>query len=87
MGSVRGDFDCAIDGPRAFDSDAAFDLSFDLFGSGANQQRQSRLVTQRLLQHRVVAALIFAAEDDQNPPGNASSAFSVASTFVALESL
>ena len=47
-----------------------------------------RVFVQRVAQQREIAAFVFSAENhEQDSPGNASSAFSVASTFVALESL
>src|SRR5579863_1525212 len=48
---------------------ASANLLFNLLRSCPNQQRHNRLFPQRLLQHRVVATLILATQNDQHPPG------------------
>ena len=53
----------------SFDGHAAGKLLFDFFGRGADQQRENRFFVQRFLQHGVVAAFVFAAENDQDVPG------------------
>ena len=76
----------AVQRSRAFDGNHAAELRLDLF-RGAPISSTMRARAAGLAQERVVAAFVLAAENHQQPPGNASRAFSVASTLVALESL
>ena len=48
------------------DGDAAFDLMFNFFGSGADQEHKNCFVTQRRAQHGVVAVFVLAAQNHDN---------------------
>ena len=69
------------------DLSCAFDLRFDLVRGRADRVHALHPLAQQIVQHRVVAAFIFAAENQVNVAGKDSSALMVASTLVALESL
>src|ERR1051325_4851051 len=65
----RSNFDGALDRSRAFDGDASLNLLFDFFGRGTDEQCKDRLLAKRGLQNRVVAALVFPAENNKNAAG------------------
>src|SRR5258708_21632104 len=64
--SLRRDLDGALESPCALNGHAAINLACDFVGGRADQQRQNRSLPQRLLQRRIVASLILAAENHQN---------------------
>src|SRR6202521_1321548 len=66
---MRSNFHGALDRSGALDGHAAGDLFFNFFRSRADEQRKNSLLTQRSLQHGVIAAFVFPAQNDQNLSG------------------
>src|SRR5256884_272885 len=72
---VRGNLHGVLDRPGVLDGHAAGDLFFNFFRGRADQQRKNGLLTQRPLQHGVIAAFIFPAQNDQDSPGKSIQCF------------
>src|SRR5258708_16962036 len=68
LSSTRRDLDRALQSPRAFDSHATRDLTFDLLGYRSNQQSENRPFPQKFAQRRVVAGFVLPTKNHADPP-------------------